>query len=197
MAIDESGRTEQAKQEAKGYADDLRQRGQHVAEQAKQGAGRVAEEVKDKAHDQADRQMDRAAERLHSVADQLESMTQETDQEGILVDYALNGARRLHSLADHLEQDGIDGIIRDVENFARRRPGMFIAAGMGVGMVLGRWLKSADMDRVKEAMADGSPGEPSREVDSTDSGLGREPVGAGLPSSTPAPTTRPVPGGRI
>src|SRR5690606_13499906 len=149
MAIDESGRTEQAKQEAKGYADDLRQRGQHVAEQAKQGAGRVAEEVKDKAHDQADRQMDRAAERLHSVADQLESMTQETDQEGILVDYALNGARRLHSLADHLEQDGIDGIIQDVENFARRRPGMFIAAGMGVGMVLGRWLKSADMDRVK------------------------------------------------
>lgn len=70
-----------------------------------------------------------------------------------MVDLAQNGADRIRSFANHIDDAGIDGIVNDVENFARRRPGVFIAAGMGVGMVLGRVLRSADMDSMKEAVS--------------------------------------------
>jgi hypothetical protein len=39
----------------------------------------------------------------------------------------------------------VDGILRDLQGFARRRPAAFLAAGFGLGMVVGRLVRSSDL----------------------------------------------------
>jgi hypothetical protein len=40
--------------------------------------------------------------------------------------------------ADYLDQHGPDGVLREVQDFARRRPGAFLATALAAGFVVGR-----------------------------------------------------------
>jgi hypothetical protein len=45
------------------------------------------------------------------------------------------GGRRV---ADYLAENGPDGVLREVQDFARRRPGTFLAVAAAAGFVVGR-----------------------------------------------------------
>lgn len=192
-------KTDEMKEEGRQLKDQARSKGERVGRQAKEEMGNVIGDARSKARDQADDQTHRAAGALRGMADQLNSMASGAGEEGMMVDLAQNGAERIRFFANHLDDAGFDGIVNDVENFARRRPGVFIAAGMGLGMVLGRVLRSADMDSMKEAVTSNGdenettrPDRPTRQPGSeTDRGpgdLGRrsEPL---APEDVPRPVT--------
>jgi hypothetical protein len=65
--------------------------------------------------------------------------------------------------ADYLDHHGPEGVLREVQDFARRRPGAFLASALAAGFLVGRLGKGI-------AKADSNAGKPSS--DSFVSGTG-------------------------
>lgn len=173
MTTDTGHKTEQMKEEGKHLTDEARSRGEQVGQQAKEEMGHVLDDARSKARHQAEDQAHRAAGALRGMADQLNSMADGSDEQGFMVDMAHNGASRIRRFADHVDEAGVDGIVNDVQGFARRRPGAFIAAGLGVGMLMGRFLRATDTDSMREAIT----GDGGESMDS-------EPSSSGIPSES-------------
>ena len=51
--------------------------------------------------------------------------------------------QRVRQWSDRLESGGVDGVLRDLSSFARRRPLVFLGACMAAGVVVGRLVKDA------------------------------------------------------
>ncbi len=148
-----STRTEDIKQEGKEVFEEAKAKTTDIGREAKEQGRQVLEEMKYRARDQADGQARRAAESLRGVAAQLGSMAELSDEQGMLVDMARNGADQIQRFADRLGNDGVDGLLTDVEQFARRRPGLFLAATFGAGMVLGRLVRASDPESMRQAVS--------------------------------------------
>lgn len=148
-----STRTEDIKQEGKEVFEEAKAKTTDIGREAKEQGRQVLEEMKYRARDQADGQARRAAESLRGVAAQLGSMADSSDEQGMLVDMARNGADQIQRFADRLGDDGVDGLLTDVEQFARRRPGLFLAATFGAGMVLGRLVRASDPESMRRAVS--------------------------------------------
>jgi hypothetical protein len=57
-------------------------------------------------------------------------------------------------MADYLDRHGPEGVLREVQDFARRRPGAFLATALAAGFVVGRLGKGV-------AKADENAGKPA------------------------------------
>jgi ElaB/YqjD/DUF883 family membrane-anchored ribosome-binding protein len=119
-----------------------------AASTAKEQAGQVAGEVKTQTrnlvNDARDRlggemrsQNDRLTEQIRRFADDLDQMRSDRGDSpaGNVVAEVAQGGRRL---ADYLSEHGPDGVMREVQDFARRRPGTFLAVAATAGFVVGR-----------------------------------------------------------
>jgi hypothetical protein len=119
-----------------------------AAEQAQRVAGEVGtqarsvvNDVRDRLGEQARGQSDRLAGGVRQIADQLDEMRGDrADSPAATVVSRVAGSGR--QLADYLEQNGPEGVLREVQDFARRRPGAFLAAALAAGFVVGRLGKS-------------------------------------------------------
>jgi hypothetical protein len=59
-----------------------------------------------------------------------------------LAAYAEQAAEWLDTSASYIEDRGIEGLAADVVDFARRRPGVFLAGAAVVGFGVGRLVRS-------------------------------------------------------
>jgi hypothetical protein len=92
---------------------------------------------------QADAQTARAAESIAGLGEQLRALVDGRPEDAPVVrDYLQQGADRIGAFADRLQRDGLDGAVADVQRFARRRPGVFLLGALGVGLGVGRLLRS-------------------------------------------------------
>ena len=144
-----------AKEEAKGVAQDAVQGGKQTAETAKQQAGEVAGEAKNQARalldqtreqiaSQGSDQQQRAASGLRSVADEITSMINgEGGTSGMASDLARQLSDRVQTAADWLESREPRDLLDEVQRFARRRPGTFLAAAGVLGVLGGRMTRGA------------------------------------------------------
>ncbi len=142
-----------AKEQAGGVAGEAKDAGARVASTAKGEAGRVASEAKGQAKkvyaqtkteltEQAEAQQHRAATGLRSVSDELRSMADGSEQQGLVADLVQQAAERAGSTADWLDNRDPGTLLEDVKDFARRKPGLFIAIAAGAGLVAGRLVKA-------------------------------------------------------
>jgi hypothetical protein len=60
-------------------------------------------------------------------------------------------------MADYLDRHGPEGVLREVQDFARRRPGAFLATALAAGFVVGRLGKGV-------AKADDTAGKPETDT---------------------------------
>jgi hypothetical protein len=138
-----------ASDEARSTAADAKASGQQVAATAKDQAGQVAAEAKGQARevldqarrelkDQASSQHQRAAGGLHSLADELDGMASGTDRDGVATDLARQASSKARDLASWLESREPGDLLDEARQFARRRPGTFLAAAAVIGLVGGR-----------------------------------------------------------
>ncbi|CAN5881509.1 hypothetical protein BH23ACT5_BH23ACT5_19910 [soil metagenome] len=178
----ETGRTGAVEQEGKQLIEEARERGGEVGRQVQHEAGHAVSELRIRARQEADEQTHRAAGALRGVAHQLGSMAETTSEQGKVVDLAQQGAHQIERLAEHLDRDGMDGVVTDIQRFARRRPGLFLAAGFGVGMALGRLVRSSDMGQIRAAATGDTASRTGTESDSSShpGGTGAGTAGAGL-----------------
>jgi hypothetical protein len=161
---------------------------QTAADQAREVASETARQARDllgeaggQVRDQTSVQQQKAASQLHSVADELHEMVAKGGQSGLAAEVAQQAADRLHGAASWLEQREPGDILQAVRDFARRRPGMFLAGAVAAGLAAGRLTRGVtDASR----SGDQQPGtrRPSREL----------PPGAAIPPPpTPNWTTPP------
>jgi hypothetical protein len=61
---------------------------------------------------------------------------------GQLGGYLEDARGQIGQLASRIEQGGLDGLLNDVSRFARRRPGVFLAAAAGAGFLIGRLVRA-------------------------------------------------------
>ena len=183
----------------------------HVAGEAKQQAGQVAGEARaqarhvvdralGQAREQSNQQAARAAGTLRSVSDHLRALSEGRSQEaGRLGELAAQAGDRVQQFAGRLDERGLQGVADDLNRFARRRPGLFLAAAAGLGFVVGRAL------RARQASASGGPGGGRADYSDVapmygdvDVSLDVPPAavtpGAGAPSALPPPDMVVVPG---
>lgn len=129
---------------------DVKQLAGTVRSQADQVKGELAgqargmlEETRGQLESQADMQAGRLARALFQVGSQAVALSQGRPQEaGPLVDYAEQAATWLDTCAAQIEDRGLEGLATDVVDFARRRPGMFLAGAAVLGFGVGRLVRS-------------------------------------------------------
>lgn len=153
--------------------------GQHVAGVAKDELHKVGSETKQQAKDlyrqtqgeladQAAAQQKRVAAGIRSLGDELGSMADKSDTQGVASDIAHQAASRAAGIADWLDQRDPGALLNEVKNYARRSPGMFIGIAAVAGVVAGRLTRSV-IAEAKESSETGS-------------------TGTGTGTGTPAPT---------
>ena len=132
-----------AKQDVRELAGTVRSQAEQVkGELAGQASGMLAE-TQGQVQAQADMQASRLASALFQVGSQAVALSQgRPEQAGPLVDYAEQAASWLDDQASYIEERGLEGLATDVVDFARRRPGVFLAGAAVVGFGVGRLLRS-------------------------------------------------------
>ena len=140
----------QSKVVARTANEDVRQLAGTVRTQADQVKGELAgqaremlAETRDQLQSQADAQATRAARALFQVGSQAVALSEGRPEEaGPLVDYAEQAASWLDDTASYIEERGLDGLATDLVDFARRRPGLFLAGAAVLGLGVGRLIRS-------------------------------------------------------
>ena len=141
-----------AKDEAAGVAQDAAGSAAHVAQTAKSEAAGVASEAAANARDlfdqarsdladQAGVQQQKVAEGLRSVAGELHSMADNSEERGVATDLVRQAAERSSSVASWLDNRNPGSLVEEVKGFARRRPVAFLAIAAGAGFLAGRMNK--------------------------------------------------------
>jgi hypothetical protein len=108
-----------------------------VAGEAKVQARNLAQDVRDRVGTEARSQNDRLADGVRRFADELDQMVGERGDSPAskVVTQVSQGGRRV---ADYLAENGPEGVLEGVQDFARRRPGTFLLAAAAAGFVAGR-----------------------------------------------------------
>lgn len=137
---------------ARDAADEARSAAGDVAGTAKDQTRRVAEEatararevggtIRDRVSGEADSLARRTAHGIREWSDELESMAEgRTSPTARVVGEV---AARGRSAADYVEDHGMRGLVDQVQSFARRRPGLFLAGAAAAGFAVARLAKAA------------------------------------------------------
>jgi hypothetical protein len=110
-----------------------------VADQAKRQTSRIADDARQELRRQGDEQAQRVAGGLHDAGRQLHTMAEAG--EGLVADLAHQASDGVERVARTLDERGVEGIAEDARGFARRRPGLFLAAAGAAGFVAARAIR--------------------------------------------------------
>lgn len=162
-----SSKKDAAKNEAGHLKNEAASAGQDVKETAKDQAAAVKDEVTDQAKDLlsqlktdinvgqitsdlGQQVQGRAASTVRSLSDEINALARGEKPESDYVKNLLSNVnQQVQSVASSLEDKQPGDLVDDVRRFAARRPGAFLAAALGVGLLAGRATRSAkDSDEI-------------------------------------------------
>ena len=127
-----------------------------VAGEAKQQLDRLMSQGREEVRQQAEQRSSQAAGQLRTLSEQFSALVQgRPEAAGPLVGYASDLQTQLRRLASRMEQGGAQGVVEDVTQFARRRPGAFLAGAAGVGFVVGRLVRAGVASQSEDGSATG------------------------------------------
>ncbi|QYF73417.1 hypothetical protein [Cryobacterium sp. PAMC25264] len=190
------------RQRASDVKDSAAEAGQHVAGVAKEELHRVGSETKRQAkdlyrqtqselRDQAASQQKRVASGLRSLGDELGSMADSSQEQGVASDLVHQAATRASGIASWLDQRDPGSLVDELKGFARRRPGTFIAIAAVAGVVAGRLTRSVIAES-KDSSDEGTSGAVRRDVKSDTQVDADRLTGTGVGGRTVPPLTGPA-----
>ncbi|KUL52205.1 hypothetical protein [Streptomyces sp. NRRL S-1521] len=109
-----------------------------VGHEATAQARDLVGEVRDQLQDQARAQTRRLAENVRRLADELHDMSANGKSDSTAAHVVGQIADGGHQMASRLERRGPDGLVSDLQDFARRKPGVFLAGAALAGFVAAR-----------------------------------------------------------
>jgi hypothetical protein len=134
--------TEQVKEQ-------VREQAQVAQERARGAAGQTRSRLRD----QVDQRSTRAGERLAGTAADVRSVAEELRRQDkdTPARLAEQAAGQTDRVADYLKGASGERLLRDVEDFARRRPWAVAAGGLALGFTASRFLKASSSRRYQAA----------------------------------------------
>ena len=174
LAGEEAGKVaDTATESVREVADEVRAQASAVAGQAKEQLEGLVGQAREEIGQQAQQRSEQAAGQLRTLSEQLVALAEgRPENAGSLSGLLYDAEDRVRSLASRLEERGPQGVTEDLSNFARRRPGLFLAAAVGVGFVIGRAARAGSS---AQQAGDGAQSPPSAGTTATTS-FGREPL---------------------
>lgn len=162
------GKSQQARQEAGKMGHEAQQAAGQVAHQAANQGNQVMTEGRHQARnlasqasaqlrEQAGTQQKRAADRLRAFGTELGSMANKTDQHGIASDMVQRASDAAQQAAGWLEEREPGALVDEVRDYARRRPGAFLAGAVVAGLVVGRLTRGLAAGSGSSATGAGDP----------------------------------------
>lgn len=168
---------------ADGEGVDPKAKAQEVAGQAQEKAQAAAGQVQDRLREQLDQRSAQAAAQINEQASDLRSVSQALREEG--KDGPAKAADRLASYGERvggfLRDKDADALLRDAEDFGRRKPAGVAAGGLVVGFAAARFLKASSTRRYSAQRSEQLPRPRS------DSAMYDELGGRPTPGAAPAP----------
>jgi hypothetical protein len=134
----------EARQAADKVAAGAAEQARAVADEARQQAGSVAHDLQDRVKGEAQGQTRRASVTLRQWADDLSSLVEDASYDSPARNLVAQAADGTHRAADYLERQGVDGLLGDLQGFARRRPAAFLGGAVLAGLVVGRLAKASN-----------------------------------------------------
>jgi uncharacterized protein YjbJ (UPF0337 family) len=133
---------ERAASEASQVTDMAKDQARQVKDEVATQARGLVDQAKSELRDQGRSQADQAAQAIRRVSDQAEALAAgRVDEAGSVAEYVRRAGDQVRQVADRLDERGVDGVVNDVQNFARRRPGAFLLGCAAAGFVTGRLLR--------------------------------------------------------
>jgi hypothetical protein len=122
--------------------------GGRTAEAARELKTKVTAKVKEAAggaQSAAERGKDRVAEKARDVAQALHNASDRlrTDEQSEVAVYTQGIADKIEQLAGTLSGRSLPDLAREVEQFARRQPALFIGGAFSAGLIAARFFKSS------------------------------------------------------
>lgn len=167
----------------------------HVVDEATTQAKNLLDDLRGQLEDQARVQTQSLAGHVRRLSQELHEMggngASDSTMAGLARQLADGGSRA----ASRLEQRGPDGLLDDVRDFARRRPGTFLAGAAVAGFFLGRAGKGVGAADSSTGTPDGSRPTPPTPPAAGAGAAAHAPVPAPpQPAPLPTGTTRPFEG---
>ena len=169
-------------------AHDAKERARDVAHEAKDRTRGLVDRTRTELGSQVESQQQHLAGGLRALGDELNQMAEGTQDPGYASDLVQRAGEVSGRAADWFEDRKPTDVLHEVEDFARRRPGLFVLAAAGAGLLVGRMLRGA-----RDASGEGD-GEPRRESGPTGASPGTS-AGTSAGSSTGSSTGTARPGG--
>lgn len=168
-----------AKESTRQVAATAKSEAKDVAAQTQQQARQLMHQLRGEMTDQASGQAQRAAGGLRALADELGQMVGGSQQQGLATDVARQASDRARGFADWIEQREPGDILNEARDFARRKPGTFLAAAAAIGFLGGRLTRGlADDDGTGSSTSTGSNTSTTQSFGSTTPTYGGEPYAA-------------------
>ncbi|GIJ22671.1 hypothetical protein [Micromonospora lutea] len=146
------------------------EQGKQVAAETRHQARNLVKEVSVQARTQAQEQQNRAAESLRTLGDQLRTMADSGDQNGMAAEVARRGADAAQQAAGWLDEREPGDLVREVRDYARRHPGTFLAGAAIAGLLAGRFgraLTGGQEDHGQQGTAEQDGGDQRRSTGRT------------------------------
>jgi uncharacterized protein YjbJ (UPF0337 family) len=139
---DRSQMTERAASEASHVTETAKDQARQVKDEVATQARGLVDQAKSELRDQGRSQADQAAQAIRRVSDQAEALAAgRVDEAGNVAEYVRKAGDQVRKVADRVDERGVDGMVDDVQNFARQRPGVFLLGCAAAGFVTGRLLR--------------------------------------------------------
>ena len=165
-----------AADEAKDLARQAGGQARQVAQEAKHELRTLAEQGRQELKSQAQAQTQRASQNLRTLSDQTQALAEgRPDEAGPLAGYVQDVSGKLSGWADNLDRRGFDGMVAQVQGFARRRPAAFIGLCVVAGFAVSRVGRTAAATSPESTLGPTSDAAGGMSSPSSSSG-GTEPV---------------------
>lgn len=140
---------EEAGQQVKGAAEGLGASVGRKAEELKGRAGSAVEAAKERARAAAGEQKNSAAERVSGFAEALRHASSDLDHQGqsLVSGFVRQAADGLEDVSGAMRRNDLDDLVGGIEDFARRRPALFIGSAVLAGFGIARFIKASSERR--------------------------------------------------
>ncbi len=130
-----------------------------VVDQAQNTARQVSAQAKQSATSRLESQKERAVDSLVTVAHALRQTGQHLNEQdqGTFATYIEQAAERVEGLTNHLRAKDVTQLLAETQDFARRRPAMFLGAALALGFAGGRFLMSSGQRAISSSAPTGLP----------------------------------------
>jgi len=140
-----------------GLVDQAAGKAEEAVAVAQEKAGELTSKGRTKLSEQLDERTTDLGSQARAVAEALRRSTQQMEGEGTgnAAQFATQAADQIERLGSYLESKNGDALLRDLEDFARRRPWMIAGLGLLGGIAASRFVKASAEQRYTGSQAQG------------------------------------------